>query len=300
MSWPVALVTELAARRCIPFLGAGASASCLGSDGATRPPLWADFLDELKGACPPDACLSTVDSYIAKEKFLDAAEVLLAKIPAADFSRLVRELFVQPRFSNSPVHLAVLNLDPKIVVTTNYDDIYDTFCRTGEAKDGYNVCKYYEDHLVNDLRSPVRLIVKAHGCVSAPSRMVLTRSQYFRERQTYGSFYAVLDALFLTNTILFIGYGLSDPDIQLLLENASIAAKSAHPHYALVEDSIQPDVEFAASEAYNIHFRLSCHFSGSAAAGSVQRRRRTERAWRSVDRGCESRRRDGRSCVVDC
>jgi hypothetical protein len=64
----------------------------------------------------------------------------------------------------------------------------------------------------------------------------------------------VLDALFLTNTVLFIGYSLSDPDIQLLLENATIAARSAHPHYALVEDVLQPDIEAAAKAAYNIHF----------------------------------------------
>lgn len=254
MPWPVALVAELASRRCLFFLGAGASAGCLGADGATRPPLWPAFLGALKAAAPAGTDFTAADSLLAKEKFLDAAEVLLSKLPAADFSRVVREKFVQPRFASSAVHLSVLTIDPKIVVTTNYDDIYDTFCRKGIARDGYNVCKYYEDHLVNDLRSPVRLIVKAHGCVSDPSRIVLTRSQYFKERQLHASFYNVLDALFLTNTVLFVGYSLSDPDIQLVLENASIAARSSHTHYALVEDNLQPDVEAAARKAYNIHF----------------------------------------------
>jgi hypothetical protein len=254
MPWPAALVSELAARRCIPFLGAGASASSVGADGVTHPPLWTAFLGALRAACPAGSDLSAIDDLIAKDKLLDAAEVLVAKIPTADFTRVVREQFVQPRFTNSSIHLSVLTLDPKIVVTTNYDDIYDGFCRTGQAHDGYNVCKYYEEHLVNDIRSPVRLIVKAHGCVSDPSRIVLARSQYFRVRQSYGVFYSVLDALFLTNTMLFVGYGLSDPDIQLVLENASIAARSAHPHYALVEDNIQPDVEAAARVSYNIHF----------------------------------------------
>jgi len=254
MTWPVALIAELAARRCIPFLGAGASASSLAADGVTRPPLWPAFLAALREACPAGTDFAAVDNLMAKEKFLDAAEVLLAKIVPADFTRVVREQFVQPRFTRSAIHLAVLDLDPKIVVTTNYDDIYDTFCRTGIARDGYNVCKYYDEHLVNDLRSPVRLIVKAHGCVSDASRIVLTRSQYFRERQKHGAFYSALDALFLTNTVLFVGYGLSDPDIQLVLENATIAARSSHPHYALVEDTMQADVEAAARASYNIHF----------------------------------------------
>ena len=141
-----------------------------------------------------------------------------------------------------------------ISTTPKIDKGYLGYCRTGLAKDGYNVCKYYEQHLVNDLRSPVRLIVKAHGCVSDPSKIVLTRSQYFAARQDAGNFYSVLDALFLTHTLLFIGYSLSDPDIQLVLENATIAARCAHTHYALVEDNMPPEVEAAAAKAYNIHF----------------------------------------------
>lgn len=254
MAWPVALVAELAARRCMIFLGAGASASSVGSDGMTKPPLWRAFLTTLKAACPAGTDFVAFDDLMAKEKFLDAAEILIAKIPSADFSRIVREQFVQPRFQKSQIHAVTLDLDPKIVVTTNYDEIYDTYARNGEATAGYNVCRYYEDHLVNDLRSPVRLIVKAHGCVSDASRIVLCRSQYFRERQRHAAFYTVLDALFLTNTVLFLGYGLADPDIQLLLENATISARSSHPHYALVEDNIQPDVEAAAQTSYNIHF----------------------------------------------
>lgn len=254
MAWPRALVAELAARRCIVFLGAGASAGSRSLDGTIRPPLWSEFLTALKQAAPYGTDLSSVDALIEKEKFLDAAEIILSKVPAADFTRIIREKLVQPRFGHSSLHLSTLTIDPKIVVTTNYDDIYDTFCRTGQARDGYNVCKYYEDHLVNDLRSPVRLIVKAHGCVSDASRIVLTRSQYFKERQLHAAFFNVLDALFLTHTILFVGYSLSDPDIQLVLENAAIAARSSHTHYALVQDNMQADVESALQKSYNISF----------------------------------------------
>jgi len=254
IDWPVALIAELAARRCIIFLGAGASVSCVSADKARRPPLWKEFLSKLQAAIPSATEHATIEDLVRKERFLDAAEVILGKVPTADFARIVRELFVVPKFSQSAIHEAVLDIDPKIAVTTNYDDIYDGYCRSGLAHDGYNVCKYYEQHLVNDLRSPVRLVIKAHGCVSDPARIVLTRSQYFRERQKHSSFYAVLDALFLTHTILFIGYSLSDPDIQLVLENSNIAAQCDHKHYALISDELHPDIEQAAARAYNIHF----------------------------------------------
>jgi hypothetical protein len=254
MDWPISLAEELASRRCIVFLGAGASAGCISAVDGTSPPTWSKFLENLKNRIPVTSRTSTIDSLIEKEKYLDAAEVILNKLPAADFTRAIRELFVQPRYQRSSIHESTLKIDPKVVVTTNYDDIYDAYCRTGIAQDGYNVCKYYEQHLATDLRSPVRVIVKAHGCVSDISKIVLSRSQYFRAKQEYYEFYALLNSLFMTNTLLFLGYSMSDPDIQLVLENASIFSRSTHPHYALVGDDIIPDIEESMRKAYNIEF----------------------------------------------
>jgi hypothetical protein len=195
-----------------------------------------------------------VDDLINKEKYLDAAEVMFGSISPADFTGFIRSEFVNPRFNPSNIHKAVLKIDPKIIITTNYDDIYDKYCREGEAIDGYNVCRYYESHLVSDLRSPVRQIIKAHGCVSDPSKIVLTRSQYFKEKLNFSNFYRVLDSLFLTNTLFFIGYSLSDPDIQLVLENVNISAESAHPHYALLPNNTHSAIKKSASKAFNIEF----------------------------------------------
>lgn len=252
--WPVSLIEELASRRCIVFLGAGASSGCVSTVDGTRPPTWKQFLQTLTERIPANCGAQTIESLINKEKYLDAAEVILNKLPPAEFSRVIRELFIQPRFEKSSIHASTLKIDPKVVVTTNYDDVYDAYCRTGIAKDGYNICKYYEQHLATDLRSPVRVIVKAHGCVSDVSKIVLSRSQYFRAKQENYEFYAILNALFVTNTILFIGYSMSDPDIQLVLENASIFSRSTHPHYALVGDDIIPDIEESMRKAYNIEF----------------------------------------------
>lgn len=254
MDWPTSLVEELAARRCIMFLGSGASAGCVSTVDGTSPPTWKRFLEILKTRISADKRTTTIDALIEKEKYLDAAEVILNKLPTADFSRAIRELFIQPRYEKSSIHESTLRIDPKVVVTTNYDDIYDTYCRTGMAHDGYNVCKYYEQHLATDLRSPVRLIIKAHGCVNDTSKIVLTRSQYFRAKQENHEFYEILNALFMTNTLLFVGYSMSDPDIQLLLENANIFSRSTHPHYALVGDDIIPDIEESMRNAYNIEF----------------------------------------------
>jgi hypothetical protein len=252
MNWSKALITELAARRCIVFLGAGASAGSLSQDGQKNPPTWGQFLERLINILPSKNNESVIRGYMAKEKYLEAAEIMYHDMPKAEFSRFVREQLDMPRYNASRVHEAVLNLDPKIVITTNYDTIYENYCREGAAVEGYHVAKYYETHLMADLRSPVRMIIKAHGCVTDPAQIVLTKSQYFSARQRYSNFYKILDSLFLTNTILFIGYNLNDPDIQLILENVNITAPSPHPHYFVTGNNLNEIIKKANKSAYNL------------------------------------------------
>lgn len=253
MNWPKALVAELASRRCIIFLGSGASAGSLSNDGIKKPSTWEKFLTDLKGKMTSGDS-SLIDKMLTEKRYLEAAEIILHHVPPADFTSYIREEFVRPRYKPSSIHESVLEIDPKIVVTTNYDDIYDTYCRLGSAVDGYNVCKYYEDHLVSDLRSPVRLIIKAHGCVSDASKIILSRSQYFKERQGYENFFKVLESLFVTQTVLFVGYSLSDPDIQLILENSNISAKSTHPHYIAIENNLNQVIKDSYKRTYNLEF----------------------------------------------
>ena len=196
MNWPDALIRELAERRCCVFLGAGASAGSLSQDGKTRPPTWEGFLVGLSEKMNTAAEKTTAEELIAEKKYLEAAEIIYADITPPDFSQYIRDTLVAPRFQPSPVHESVLQIDPKIVITTNYDDIYDTYCRTGDAADGYNVSRYYDSHLVSDLRSPVRLIVKAHGCISDAAKIVLTRSSYFEQRRAFENFFKSLTQFF--------------------------------------------------------------------------------------------------------
>ena len=254
ITWPKALIGELAARRCIVFMGAGASAGASTPEGK-RPPTWLTFLEMMLVQARTTAKeQNSIKSLIKKERYLDAAEIIRQRIDPSDFSQLIRTTFQLPKYEPSIIHKNILSIDPKVVITTNYDRIYDDFCTQGEASEGYNICKYYEGHLVSDLRSSVRLIVKAHGCVTDPAKIILTRSEYFQARHHHASFYRVLDSLFLTNTILFLGYSLSDPDIQLVLENAAIAAPSSHPHYAVIPRGTHQAIKESISKAYNLRY----------------------------------------------
>jgi uncharacterized short protein YbdD (DUF466 family) len=255
MDWDKSFIEELAARRCIVFMGAGASAGCKSLDGTKSPPTWDGLLRLLLGALPASHDKEFAEAKINEKQYLEAAEIICARIGAPDFAAILRAEFVSPRYKASDLHKSILTIDPKVVITTNYDDIYEKYCATGDADAGYNVCRHYETHLINDLRSPVRSIIKAHGCVTDPSKVVLTKHQYFRARQDSPNFFKILDALFITHTLFFVGYSLSDPDIQLLLENTNITAPSAHPHYAIIrQGSMHDALKLAATKAYNLRF----------------------------------------------
>lgn len=253
INWPDSLVTELAERRCIIFLGAGASAGCLGADGVTRPKDWEGLLrDAATSAGLGGDDRVGFEASLAEKAYLDAAQIVMDKLDPAQRTAFFRNSFLTPRFQPSAIHRVVADLDPKIVVTTNYDTIYETYCQHGDARNGYNVCLYYEKHAINDIRSDIRCIIKAHGSVTDPSNAILTRASYFEAKRAHPEFYAVLDALFLVSTILFVGAGLNDPDIQLVLENASISAPSAHPHYALVPAGRHTSLVSVIKRTYNI------------------------------------------------
>lgn len=166
----------------------------------------------------------------------------------------LRDVFQAPNYKPSRIHEAVFRIDPKVVITTNYDEIYDNYCKQGTSANGYNICIHNEDHLISDLRSPIRSIIKAHGCISNSKETILTRSQYFNAKLKYSNFYKVLNSLFITNTILFIGYSLSDPDIQLVLENSHIASIGSHPHYACLGNDSHSSLRAEMTSAYNIEF----------------------------------------------
>ena len=82
------------------------------------------------------------------------------------------------------------------------------------------------------------MLVKIHGSVDDATNLVMTRSDYARLRRLGAHVLEVLQALFLTKTALFVGYGFGDPDVQLLLENVMGARGEVAAHYLLTSKAI--------------------------------------------------------------
>lgn len=251
---PKALTRELAERRCIIFLGAGASAGCPGNKGQ-KPPTWKSFLtDAANNLVTEQQDQAVAIKLIGEGSYLNAAEIIFSDTNIADAKDFFKENFLTPKYNPKSVQEAVHKLDQKIVITTNYDIIYEKQCGPIDGENGYIVKRYYDDGILDEVRSPNRLIIKAHGCVKEPEKIILTRSQYYKIKKEYPLFYNALNSLFLTHTVLFIGCSLNDPDIQLILENTNIAVPCNHPHYAIMAEGEHSAIKKSIKSAYNIEY----------------------------------------------
>jgi hypothetical protein len=226
IDWPQDLVEDLARRRCVLFLGAGVSKNSLSQSGTGRPPDWAEFLEAGLEKC--DNPKTHIKKLLKQQDYLTACDIIKFKL-GEKWHRLVNDRFVTPRFQPADIHRDVFRLDARIVLTQNVDKIYDTFA-LAESNNTVYVKKYSDEDIARVVRGDRRCILKAHGSVDTVNDMVFTRKDYSDARYEHPRFYSLLDALMLTHTFLFLGCGLSDPDVTLMLERHAQVFPDSRPH----------------------------------------------------------------------
>lgn len=246
--WPDALVREVADRRALVFVGAGLSK-------AAKPdmPSWSELLITLSERLSKRADRDLVRRLVRHHRLLDAAQIITDGVERADLNADLTGIFQVRPAPECELYDHLLQLDLKTVVTTNYDEFLErNFDKFSGGVAAYNVCKHTSKELLNKLRSPQRTIVKIHGCITEPMDLVLDRTSYFKARQDHHGFFGVVEALFKTQTVLFVGYSLGDPDLQIILENTHAASTSAHGHYALMPKLEHRSMVKAIKQTYNI------------------------------------------------
>lgn len=251
MLWPDALVGEVARRRCVLFLGAGVSASALAGTGA-RPKDWGQFLTDACSLVRDGDKAEKIRRLVEERRYLLALQAINQESDAGDYQQFLGREFNNPGFLPSDLHRTILAIDSRIVITTNFDKIYERLCLS-DGSEGYKVLPYYSDSLGDELRSDTRLIVKAHGTIDDVQKMVFTKSEYHAAKKKHPEFYSMLRAIFLTHTAIFIGCSLDDPDLLLTLEDVRITASGTRPHYVLVKEGANSSWELRDwQESYNI------------------------------------------------
>jgi len=251
ISWCDDLIEVIARRRCVVVVGSGVSKNSQNKQGK-RPSTWEEFLRD----CADIIHEADSAKYLLDKKdYLTACDVIKNKLTTDVFIRKVQEEYQLAGYQHADIHRHIYNLDASIVISPNFDHIYDNYAASVSA--GSVVVK---DHTSDDtanylLGGNTRLILKTHGSANDPQRLIFTRRDYAEARTKYVLFYEILKSLALTHTFLFLGCGTDDPDIRVLFEDIQFAHGRIPFHYmTLPSGEVHQDVLDIATSSMRIKF----------------------------------------------
>lgn len=248
--WPDNLVEELAYRRCLIFLGYGISATAKNDDGES-PDTWGAFLDNVKSKMknPSGDDKKFVEDMLKKQNYLLALQAIADLCDSGEYSNYLKSQYLRGKYKPSKVHELIKDLDSKIVVTTNFDKLYEGLCHEPE----YITFDYTDTRsIIGSIKAPENIIIKAHGSIDDTEKLIFTAKQYYQAQEKYPEFYHLMTALFLTHTVVFFGYSLNDPDINLLLQFLHNTANSSCPHYMIDKKGNKPQLVKHWKDTYNV------------------------------------------------
>lgn len=152
-----------------------------------------------------------------KEGYPKFSQEELLKIPQMYYLSRGHDIYrnkVEKNFENSctpnEIHDLILSLHPNHILTTNYD----TLIEETAIKFGRNFSVLNADSIVATAETS-SYIIKVHGDFSTD--FVLKEQDYLDYEKNYVLIDNVMKTIFATNLVVFIGYGLNDYNIKLIL-----------------------------------------------------------------------------------
>ncbi|MES2683481.1 MAG: SIR2 family protein [Pseudomonadota bacterium] len=198
--FPAPFLEDMVQGRCLPFVGAGFSLNA-------KLPAGKKMLDW-------DGLGKAVAKTLPEYQYTTALEALSAY--AHEFSRVKLVEFLASALLVTSIqpakpHEQFCRLPFERVVTTNFDFLLE---QAYSKLNKYCIPLISEDQLaVGDPQAGVRLL-KLHGDLHHPNRLVVTEEDYDSFLGSLPLLATHLSSLLIDHTALFIGYSLDDPDFR--------------------------------------------------------------------------------------
>jgi uncharacterized protein YutE (UPF0331/DUF86 family) len=200
--FPKPVLDDLVLGRWLPVIGAGMSINATVPAGK-RMPLWAEMGKDLTDELSDFASTSILDGISAYEHEFGRARLI------ERLSDILHIKDAQP--GNAHKEFCTIPFD--IVCTTNFDFLLE---RQYDLTPRYVYPVVDEEQLSINAGNAGTLLLKLHGDLRHPGRLIVTEADYDGFLANYPLLATYLSNQLITKTAVFIGYSLDDPDFRQL------------------------------------------------------------------------------------
>lgn len=153
---------------------------------------------------------------LQNKDYLEIPDKFFHKYKSYEFKKLLKDIFdIAP--SNLDLQEKILQINPYHIITTNWDNLLETVMLKTEDR-------YYDIvNNDNDLSkvNNTKLIIKMHGSLlkldDNDNAIVMKESDYASYSDNFPLIENYIKSIFSTKRVLFIGYSLSDRNVQQIL-----------------------------------------------------------------------------------
>jgi hypothetical protein len=175
-------------------------------------------------------------SMISAGQLVPAAQELQEHLLPGILAKYLQQTFGDSAVRPTDVHFTVAQMDVRAILTSNYDSLIEgaiAHLNGGRLP----LCLTQEDLLARPcpLRTGDFFVFKIHGDYQRPASVVLGSRDYDTLLFRSPSYRHFLERIFSGYTVLFIGFGATDPDLDAALAKLNaIYGRGADPHYILM------------------------------------------------------------------
>ena len=206
-------------------------------------PSWAGLIEELAQFIEASGGKADlVRAEAQKGNLRQAASCAFDQLTKQQIAKFIRDACRSGVAKPHEIHRKIVSLGPRCFITTNYDNLIE------ESLKKWQPNRFYRPPVTNRHLTEMaeifhvratNFIFKPHGDASDIESIILTREQY-RQLLPQGERHAALkslETLLATRQVVYLGFGLCDPDflyVRNILENTY---KGGIPdHYAIMAD----------------------------------------------------------------
>jgi SIR2-like domain/TIR domain len=257
---PEMLIRSIREHRCVLFVGAGLSAQAKASDG-TRLPTWRTLLERMIDWCAVHrvqlrAEPSEFKAILDKNRLPVVAQELQHAL-GGQLNACLSDILHTGATKPSLAHRALCQSDWVAVLTSNYDGLIEgAYAVESEGIVPPVFSLGGVNQAIDCLRSSRFFVFKVHGDVNLPGSIVLGNRDYSRLLHLSPAYRSFLETVFATYTVLFVGFGGADPDLESVVDRLStIYERSISQHFLLISED-----EFSSLERRRLleDKRLDC------------------------------------------